>query len=329
MPAMQCDDVIVFFTLLVVPDSQFIEIRSVIPDRAGARQIFCGTIDEAVAVVGQLNGAANLYVGACPRSRREGRRDAVPLVTAAWADLDFYRVDASDRERAEQIARERLDRFAHRPTILVHTGNGLQSWWQYDEPVPISNEWPAELFEAINRGLARALGGDAVHDLARVLRVPGTWNLPDAKKRARGCVPVMARLLHVDGPRYTPAEFRQLEAPDPGVQRRRQVEAMPIMRPTHPEAEIVEAFDKLLAQLGSGHPLVRTWRGDRFLKDASGSGFDMALAYHLVATHVRDQFIPAIVRAYRFGRGARATDAYIARTLAKAKAFWRDRHGAR
>jgi len=220
--------------------------------------------------------------------------------------------------------------FSRRPTILVHTGNGLQYWWLYTEPVPISEAWPLERFEAINRGLAQALGGDAVHDLARVLRVPGTLNLPDAKKRARGCVPVMAKLLWADGPTYRPSDFDDLAvdvAPSTkgSVAPRVRVQ---LVQPSQPDAEILDAFHRLLERLGPSHPLCRTWRGDRQLTDASRSAFDMALVNQLVRTRIRDEFIPTIVRAYQCGRGVFATDDYIGRTLAKAKAFQGDKHGA-
>jgi hypothetical protein len=54
----------------------------------------------------------------------------------------------------------------------------------------------------------------------------------------------------------------------------------------------------------------------------------MALVNHLVRAGIKDEFIPAIVRSYRNGRGQLATDRYISRTLAKAKVSPGARHGA-
>ena len=323
-------DVEAFLGRLSVPSGQFREIRCIVPGIAGATSSFCESVSEAVEVVGRLSGRGNVYVGACPRSEKRGTKDAVRVVTAAWADLDFHQIDPRDRQRAEMLGRERLNSLGRRATILVHTGNGLQAWWLYAEPAAISDEWPGERFEGINRGLAQALGGDAVHDLARVLRVPGTLNLPDAKKRARGCAPVMARLLWADGPTYAPRDFDDLavkiatSSKGPVAPRVRGQ----LVEPSQPDAEILDAFQRLLDQLGSGHPLCRTWRGDRQLTDASRSAFDMALVNQLVRTRIRDEFIPTIVRAYQCGRGVFATDDYIGRTLAKAKAFQGDKHGA-
>ena len=55
---------------------------------------------------------------------------------------------------------------------------------------------PIAEFEAALKGVAHFLGGDlAATDASRILRVPGTVNYPDEKKRARGRVPVLAELV--------------------------------------------------------------------------------------------------------------------------------------
>jgi len=323
-------DIEAFLGRLSVPSGQFLEVRCVTPDVLGAKSWFCESVTEATNVAQQRSGHANVYVGACPRFERRGTKDAVRVVPTAWADLDFHQIDPHDRERAENLALERLNSLDRRPTILVHSGNGLQPWWLYHQPIEISEAWRADRLEAINRGLARVLGGDAVHDLARVLRVPGTLNLPDAKKRSRGCVPVVARLMWADGPGYRPGDFDDLavEIGTPSTSSVASRDRVQLAQPSQPDREILDAFRRLLDQLGSGHPLCRTWRGDRLLSDTSRSAFDMALVNQLVRARIRDEFIPTIVRAYQYGRGVFATDDYIGRTLAKAKAYRGDLHGA-
>lgn len=315
-----------FLIRLPIPPGQFLEIRLVVPDRDGAVQRFCTTLDEALRNAGESSGRANVYVGGSPRCRRSGTKAAVTVVTSSWADIDFHQIDANHRAQAERIADERLDRFPHRPTIVVHTGNGLQAWWLYSSPVEISDEWPVDRLEAISRGIAKALGGDAVHDVARVLRVPGTMNLPDAKKRTRGCVPVMARLLYADGPTYVPSQFQSLEFPDPRGGRLRAPHRVDHAAPVEPESEIIDAFEQLIASLGPDHLLSLTWTGKRVFSDRSRSARDMALVNQLYRVDVRAEFIPTIVRAFRFGRGVLARDDYISRTMAKARTRRRGPH---
>lgn len=301
------------------PAGQFLEIRTIAPDTGTVRQVFCSSLGRALEVVARVDAMANVYVGACPRSRRDGRREAVTVVPAAWADLDFHQIEPDDRDRALAVSTSRIERLGMRPTALVHTGNGLQAWWIYQQPVSISSDFPFDRFEAINRGLGKVLGGDAVHDLARVLRVPGTWNLPDTKKRVRGCVPVRAQLLYFGGSTYLPDDFDYLAVAESTTERRKRTNVTDVASPTQPAEEIIDAFGQFLAQLGSGHPLTRTWCGNRILKDSSRSGWDMALVNQLRRARVREEFVPAIVRAFRHGRGVFATDDYIGRTMAKAR----------
>lgn len=64
------------------------------------------------------------------------------------------------------------------PSTITWSGNGVQALWRLEDGVT------AEEVEQINRGLIDALGGDkGTHDLSRLLRVPGTVNWPDERKR--------------------------------------------------------------------------------------------------------------------------------------------------
>lgn len=313
-----------FFQRLLIPAGQYLEIRSINPNTGSVQQRFCRTTSEAVAAASSFCGRANVYVGTCPRSRRIGSRDAVSTVFGAWADIDFHQLDAN-REVAFELAYRRIEDFGRQPSVLVHSGNGLQAWWLFHRPAPISPEWPGERFEAINSGIAGQVGGDHVHDLPRVLRVPGTVNLPDARKRGRGCKAVLARLLTSDGPTHSPSDFNSIAASVP-VSPKQQNQALE--RPAQPRDEVVEAFQTLLADLGTAHPLTRTWNGDRIPKDTSHSGWDWALTRELYRVGVKDVFIPDIIRAYSKGRGPLATETYISRTMHKARQIYRGSHGS-
>lgn len=78
------------------------------------------------------------------------------------------------------------------PTAAIDSGGGLQAFWRHDGRVV-----PDEV-EALNRALSAQFAGDAVANVDRLMRLPGTVNWPDAKKRARGRVPVMASTIQPD-----------------------------------------------------------------------------------------------------------------------------------
>lgn len=79
------------------------------------------------------------------------------------------------------------------PSTITWSGNGVQALWRLEDGVT------AEEVEQINRGLIDALGGDkGTHDLSRLLRVPGTVNWPDERKRALGRVPMASCIKKTD-----------------------------------------------------------------------------------------------------------------------------------
>ncbi len=311
------DTVHEFLAVLAPPQDQFLEIRTIVPDSQGARQTFCSSVGEAVRAALAWNTHANVYVGAAPRMVRSGSRSAIDTVVGAWADLDFHKIDPTNRDRALAIAHRRLADLDLPPTRIVFTGNGVQPWWLLTEPRRIGIDHPGELFEGINLGLARLLGGDAVHDLPRVLRVPGTMNFPDATKRERGCVPILATLLVSDGPRHD-LERLSMFAVEVSSSSPHRANAPRSAVSTPPDDAVLDTFRGLLRSLSKSHSLVRTWRGDRVLQDGSRSGWDMALTHQLVRVGIRESFIHSVLKAFRLGRGMNASDGYRQRTVTKA-----------
>lgn len=101
----------------------------------------------------------DVYVGAAPRTMREGGKNAIAQVWCLWADCDT----------PEAI--ERLKHFRPKPGLIIGSGNGQHAWWPLSHP--LSPVWAVRA----NRRLAHALGADIkATDAARILRYPGTLN---------------------------------------------------------------------------------------------------------------------------------------------------------
>ncbi len=92
------------------------------------------------------------------------------------------------------------------PTFTLATGGGVQVVYLLDELVPASPETVA-IHEAVGRAIRDKIDGDAVFDLARIMRMPGFVNWPNAKKRATGRKPVKAKVLSASGRTYSLAEL--------------------------------------------------------------------------------------------------------------------------
>ncbi len=171
---------------------------------------------EVETAVNWTKGGNDLYVGVGLSPKDNGPKQRcvageVAGIAGLWADIDYKDGEAHkgdslppDYESAWRV----LDSMGARPTLIVHSGHGLQAWWLLKEPLIFespedrrkaqmySAEWQMSLAA---RAAEHGWKIDSVHDLARVLRVPGTFNC-----KTEPSVPV--RLIRSDGPRYASLE---------------------------------------------------------------------------------------------------------------------------
>ena len=131
----------------------------------------------------------------------------IVALPALWADVDI--LSSAHKAQAlpptvadaETILPDMFD-----PTIVVHSGHGLQPYYVFREPEDAKDcAGLCERLQAVMRGRA-ALSGwtlDATHDSARILRVPGTINHKGA--------PVAVQVIQSSGQQgFEPAYFDDL-----------------------------------------------------------------------------------------------------------------------
>lgn len=83
-----------------------------------------------------------------------------------------------------------------KPTCIVYSGGGYQAYWQLSEALPVDGVMEvAEDLKRYNLQIERILGADNCHDVSRIMRVPGTINVPDAKKVKKGRVAALSELI--------------------------------------------------------------------------------------------------------------------------------------
>jgi hypothetical protein len=121
----------------------------------------------------------NIYHGANLR-HGGGKSENVKRVATFYGDIDFKLF--ADQPDPESAAIHAVFSFPCPPTAMVWTGGGLQPYFGLREVFEIGDDDENRArFEIVNSALARAICGpgrtpDAVYDLARVLRTPGSWN---------------------------------------------------------------------------------------------------------------------------------------------------------
>lgn len=109
-----------------------------------------------------------------------------------------------ERERALNILRAANPA----PTIIIDSGGGFQAFWKLEEPVPLRGDLAAaEAAERYNIHLERLYGADNCHNVDRIMRLPGTINLPDAKKLKKGRTEALAQLVEFNDNVYPISAF--------------------------------------------------------------------------------------------------------------------------
>ena len=96
--------------------------------------------------------------------------------------------------------------------MIIFSGGGYQGFWKLEESIPVDGDLAlAEDAKRYNQQLELDLGADNCHDIDRIMRLPGTVNIPDAKKKKKGRVETLAKLVEFNDNIYSYNDF--LKAP--------------------------------------------------------------------------------------------------------------------
>lgn len=178
--------------------SSGIQICTISPDGTPDGRYFGSDFEAATtfSVSENLSGR-NVYFSANePRADcgSKAKKEQIDRIRAAFVDVD----PPKDGSPFDKNAAVSMLRTANPTALVDDTGNGVQALWVLAEPMEANTEAVAE-FEAVTQAIVERFGGDkGTWNVDRVLRVPGTINYPNAKKRAAGRVPVMARFIEAD-----------------------------------------------------------------------------------------------------------------------------------
>jgi len=159
-------------------------------------------------------GQRNIYftlnqVGGDPKHGKPSKND-ISAVLGYGVDIDPPASCADLSAWREKKASE-LRESGQPPTAIWCSGNGIQAAWMLRAPAPIESAQDREQHEAINAALAQMFGGDAIQNIDRLFRVPGTTNYPGPSKRAKGRVVTQAYVIEGPNDRlYSPEDFANL-----------------------------------------------------------------------------------------------------------------------
>lgn len=281
------------------------------------------------------------------------KKTDVSGVVALWADIDVgtFGHEGGPYPPDVRSARRVLDSVGLPPTVLIHSGYGLQAWWVLAEPWlasdfedpdaarlemdNLSRDWISTL-----RFRADMIGGwkiDSVFDLSRLMRAPGSMNM----KNIREPQPVKI-IEHNPHAVYDLDDFRERFAPDkvlaayslraanqPGLS----VPELPGVNLTEVWARVnTEAYranhytplwlEEILEWSSSTDKIKLTWDGERRDLHADPSSYDAALArlLHDRGIEIERQVEAVMCRRLRSGEKPEKIDPhqrvdYLLRTL--------------
>lgn len=154
------------------------------------------------------NGQRNLYFHVNPardvNARKKLKRTDVASVNYLHVDIDPNPGEAADatfRARALGL----LQKFEPEPTVIIFSGGGFQGLWKLDAPLLLDGSIEkAEDAKLYNVDIEKRLGGDNCHNIDRLMRLPGTMNMPGELKRKKGREPVEATLVLFDKTKVYP-----------------------------------------------------------------------------------------------------------------------------
>lgn len=207
--------------------------------KAEKRSWWCRNLSEAVTVLDRHvpHRDADWYVGCCLSPRALGafaraKAAEVSVIPALWLDMDV--ADGVHKKKALPSTLDEalslLMAMPRQPSCVVRTGGGLQAWWFLREPcmivdpsatdaVPVAcatlapNEITRADAQALEQcwnerllALAKQRGWttDSVFDLARVMRLPGAYNV----KLGIGQNARPTEVLLQNDERFTPEDLR-------------------------------------------------------------------------------------------------------------------------
>lgn len=145
----------------------------------------------------------------------KAQKEDIYRAVALHVDIDPREEGDADveRDRCLGLLTSRLPKGMPKPSVIIFSGGGYQGFWRLKSPVVLDGDVAAaEDFELYNVRLAQVFGGDHCHNIDRIMRLPGTINVPDAKKIAKGRKKTEATLLEFNDNFYDLEDFQKAQS---------------------------------------------------------------------------------------------------------------------
>lgn len=181
-----------------------------------------GTKDNLLKFLRQHNGERNIYFHVNPVTKdMKKKADREDIKSLSWLHVDIDPRAGEDideeRKRALGLCTTKLPKGVPAPSCVVFSGGGYQAFWRLKDPLVIDGDLDkAEDAKLYNQQLEMIFGADNCHNIDRIMRVPGTVNIPDARKIKKGRKPELAKVVLSTSDAYPLSKF--IQAPKVQIQ---------------------------------------------------------------------------------------------------------------
>jgi hypothetical protein len=156
-------------------------------------------MSECYEWIDALQGERNIYfhVNPCMRvMHSKAEREDVKELAWLHVDIDPRAGEDIEDEQARALATLQSPPGLPLPTVIIFSGGGYQAFWKLREPLPVNGDLAiAEDAKLWNQQLEVLFGADNCHNIDRIMRLPGTLNIPDQRKLQKGRKLALARLI--------------------------------------------------------------------------------------------------------------------------------------
>lgn len=156
-------------------------------------------------------GKRNLYFHVNPvRGFLGNKASKEDIARMGWLHIDIDPRAGEDFEEERTRALKLLQEYELKPTVIIDSGGGFQGFWKLvpSEKLEINGSVAkAQELEAYNQQLEKIFQGDHCHNVDRIMRLPGSINVPTLKKTKKGRVPTLAKLVQWTDVSYSIDQF--------------------------------------------------------------------------------------------------------------------------
>lgn len=304
-----------FFDLLYESRPEGSHLGIWLPGETGGKTFWTDSTEEAADYVVTKEGNIYFQVGLAAKKHKTNQRCHIdeakgrPVVAlpGLFADIDIRDPVHKKENLPGTIDQAKSIVFGHGfdPTLIVHSGHGLQVYWLFKEMWELDT--PAERLKAQvmlrrikafvqNKASDKGWYADSVQDLVRVLRPPGSYN---CKSDDHKLVEVIDSSMLL----YNPEDLDEFLPEDPG-ERSALLDSNDIHKKANeivldPDAT-VDPDKMMMMTQAFGAKFQASWDHDRSdMEDQSPSGYDYSLALFAAQAGWTPQEIVNLMIAHR------------------------------